>query len=365
MPETLVNIVTESWRVLGQMSPYLLFGFLVAGVLSVCIPPQWVERHLGGRGLGPVLKASLFGVPLPLCSCGVIPVSASIRRHGASRASTTAFLLSTPQTGADSIAVTYALLGPIFAIFRPIAALLTGLIGGYLVQFWGEPDQIKEINDAGEAPCEEACCAGKSRQGILRRALRYGFVTLPRDIGLALLVGILLAGVISALIPPDHLEAYLGGGVLSILLLMAAGVPVYVCATASVPIAAGFMHMGASPGAALAFLIAGPATNAATFTTIWKLLGRGTATIYIVTVAASALGCGLLLDWLIPMAEKTLPVLSDQAHAHPTDSWWFQAGAIVLLVVLASSYLLERHDGRHDNNISKAKSVANCCEHDK
>ena len=117
-----VSIVQESWLVLGQMAPYLLFGFLAAGVLSVCISPESVERHLGGRGFGPVLKAALLGVPLPLCSCGVIPVAASLRRHGASRAATTSFLLSTPQTGVDSIAVTYALLGPVFAVFRPVAA---------------------------------------------------------------------------------------------------------------------------------------------------------------------------------------------------------------------------------------------------
>ena len=134
----LANVASESWLVLGQMAPYLLFGFLVAGILSVCFSPQWIERHLGRRGFGPVLKASLFGVPLPLCSCGVIPVTASIRRHGASRAAAVSFLLSTPQTGADNIALIYGLLGPVFAVFSPIVALTTGLLGGGLVHLFGE-----------------------------------------------------------------------------------------------------------------------------------------------------------------------------------------------------------------------------------
>jgi len=344
MYDIIINIITESWQVLGQMSPYLLFGFLVAGVLSVCISPRWVERHLGGRGLGPVLKASLFGVPLPLCSCGVIPVSASIYRHGASRAATTAFLLSTPQTGVDSIAVTYALLGPMFAIFRPIAALLTGLIGGGIVQFLGEPNEIDVGDESKPAPCTEACCAGKTGRSALLRVLHYGFVILPRDIGLALLVGILIAGAMAAIVPQDHLAAYIGGGVLSILLLMAAGVPVYVCATASVPIAAGFMHMGASPGAALAFLIAGPATNAAAFTTIWKLLGRRTAVLYIITVAVSAFGCGLLLDGLVPMLKESLPTPGSSTHAHLESGWLSHVWAITLMVVLALAYLMGRAD---------------------
>ena len=338
------DIITESWQVLGQMAPYLLLGFLVAGVLSVYVSPAWVERHLGGRGFGPVLKASLFGVPLPLCSCGVIPVSASIHRHGASRAATTSFLLSTPQTGVDSIAVTYALLGPVFAIFRPVAALITGLVGGGLVQSFGGQGEADATKKSEPPSCTDACCTGQHEQSIFLRVLRYGFVTLPRDIGLALLVGIVIAGAMAVLVPQDSLNAYIGGGLLSILLMMAAGVPVYVCATASVPIAAGFMHMGASPGAALAFLIAGPATNAATFTTIWKVLGRRTAILYLVTVAASAIACGLVLDWLVPTMQAVMPTLDSHVHATAEGGWFYHTGAVVLLAVLAFSYW---STGRH------------------
>jgi len=179
MLDVAAKTILASWLVLGEMAPYLLLGFLVAGVLSVSISPQWVERRLGKPGLGPVFAASLFGVPLPLCSCGVIPVSASIRRHGASRAATTAFLLSTPQTGVDSIAITYALLNPVFAVFRPIAALLTGVLGGFLVQLFGEPEKTDPADESKPGACTEACCKGPHQQNVIVRALHYGFVTLP------------------------------------------------------------------------------------------------------------------------------------------------------------------------------------------
>ncbi len=361
--DIVAGIITASWQVLGQMSPYLLFGFLVAGALAVWVSPEWVERHLGRRGLGPVFKASLFGVPLPLCSCGVIPVSASLRRHGASRAATTAFLLSTPQTGVDSIAVTYALLGPVFAVFRPIAALLTGFVGGGLVQVLGEAGGTGSTKDSGPAACTEACCAERHEGGVLFRALRYGFLTLPRDIGPALLVGIIIAGAMAALVPQGLLNAYVGRGVLSILLLMAAGVPVYVCATASVPIAAGFMHIGASPGAALAFLIAGPATNAATFTTVWKVLGRQTAILYLATVAASAITCGLALDRLVPAVAAALPQLDSHAHAAEAGGLFYHAAAVVLLVVLAFSYrATPRHRAGKETVEKEPSKVANAAD---
>jgi uncharacterized membrane protein YraQ (UPF0718 family)/copper chaperone CopZ len=365
MYDILAKIITEGWLVLGQMAPYLLLGFLVAGALSVFISPEWVERHLGGRGLGPVLKASLFGIPLPLCSCGVIPVSASIYRHGASRAATTSFLLSTPQTGVDSIAVTYALLGPVFTIFRPVAALITGLVGGGLVQIFDDSSGRSATDESKSPSCGDACCTENHEQSVLLRMLRYGFVTLPRDIGVALLVGILIAGVMAAFVPQNALNAYIGGGLLSILLLMAAGVPIYVCATASVPIAVGFMHMGASPGAALAFLIAGPATNAAAFTTIWKVLGRRTAILYLITVAASAIAFGILFDWLVPKVQAAMPVLGSHAHATVEGGWFYHAGAIVLLAVLAFSYWSTSHHKSSAKEANGGEADAGASAHER
>jgi uncharacterized membrane protein YraQ (UPF0718 family) len=344
--ETVINIITESWKVLAQMSPYLLFGFLIAGILSIYLSPRWVERHLGGHGFSPILKASLFGVPLPLCSCGVIPVSASIHKHGAGKPATTAFLLSTPQTGIDSIAVTYALLGPIFAIFRPITALVSGLIGGFLVQAFDKKEVTKSTSQNDNDRCTNECCSATKKKHRIWLALEHGFITLPRDIGKALLLGVLIAGIIAGLIKPNQLETILGSGVISILLLMAAGVPLYVCATASVPIAAGFIYMGASPGAALAFLIAGPATNAATFTTLWKVLGKRTALLYLLTVALSAVGFGLLLNLIVPWAETAIPFAAGQAHHHEQLSLWSHAAAIVLLAVVGISIYGRKSENR-------------------
>ncbi len=349
--DLILRIAAASWAVLVEMAPYLLLGFAVAGLLSVLISPRWVERHLGDRGLGQVFKASLFGVPLPLCSCGVIPVGASLRRHGAGKGATTAFLLSTPQTGVDSIAVTYALLGPFLAVVRPVAALLTGFVGGGLVWAFARGDDDKTPTEDPAAACEDEgeCCdvpeIGERR--TLVEGLRYGLVTLPRDIGRALVVGILLSGLISALVEPRALEGLLGGGFWPLLAAMAVGVPLYVCATASTPIALSLIHAGLSPGAALVFLITGPATNAATLTTLWRVLGRRAMVIFLATVAAGALATGLVVDGLVA-AEVVGPaamvpaggVVTGHEHhgAEGGIGWWFgQSCAVLLILVLANA----------------------------
>ncbi len=284
------------WDTLREMAPFLLFGFFVAGVLSVFIQPETVEHHLGGSGFKQVLKAALFGVPLPLCSCGVIPVGASLRRHGASAGATTSFLISTPQTGVDSIMVTLSLLGPVFAIFRPIVSFVSGVFGGTLVNVFGSEQKSPNANGP---VCVGECCTGAPGQNRFLRAIRYGFITLPRDINKALIIGVVVAGLIAAVVPDDYFSAILGGGILSMLVMMLVGIPIYVCATASVPIAAALIMKGVSPGAALVFLMTGPATNAATISTVWKTMGRRAAGLYLGTVAGASILAGLLLDMVI------------------------------------------------------------------
>ena len=324
------SIIIDLWATIAEMSPYLLFGFFVAGILSVFVSQRLVERHLGGKGLWPLVKASLFGIPLPLCSCGVIPVSMSLRKHGASRGATISFLLSTPQTGADSILVTLSLLGPVFAVFRPFAAFATGIFGGALVNFFGENVQ----HDSGPAPakCTDECCGGKET-GKLTRGLKYGFVTLPRDIGRAMLIGLVLAAVISVLVPDDFLAEKLrmGKGILPMVVMMLLGIPVYVCATASVPVAAALIAKGLTPGAALVFLMTGPATNAAAFATIWKGLGPRTALTYIITVAGCALAAGILLDYAAGGAD--FDVASKAGWMLP--AYVKHISAVTLLAILA------------------------------
>ncbi|MFC1682680.1 SO_0444 family Cu/Zn efflux transporter [Candidatus Zixiibacteriota bacterium] len=329
MIEVLVQIVSEFWLVLSEMAPYLLFGFFVAGLLSVLISAETVERHLGGRGVWPIVKATLFGIPLPLCSCGVIPVAASLRQHGANRSATTAFLLSTPQTGVDSIMVTFSLLGPIFALFRPLAAFVTGLLGGSLVGLMESDDAAREAISG----CTDECCSAESRGGRLTRIVRYGFVTLPKDIGKALLIGLLIAGLISALIPNDYLSGLLGAGIGAMIIMMLLGIPVYVCATASVPVAAALIAKGVSPGAALVFLMTGPATNAAAITTIWKIMGKRTASIYLLTVAITALASGLFLDYIFQIQGAT--TVASMPGMLPE---FIKTGsAVMLLAVLAAA----------------------------
>ncbi|MFH0964953.1 MAG: SO_0444 family Cu/Zn efflux transporter [Planctomycetota bacterium] len=332
MLELLLRILADAWNTLCDMSPYLLFGFAVAGVLSVLISPETIERHLGGAGLGSVIKSSIFGVPLPLCSCGVIPVAASLRRHGASPAATAAFLLSTPQTGVDSILVTLSLLGPLLAVYRPVAALATGILGGWLVSL-----VTSRYEGAAPVPsrCTDACCVNPTNRSKLSRALRYAFLTLPQDIAKPLLAGLLVAGMITALVPAQSIPPALAGGLLGMILMMLVGIPVYVCATASVPIAAALIMKGVSPGAALVFLMTGPATNAATIATVWKIMGRRVAVVYLAVVAASALAAGLLLDHIVAVA--AIPPFQPLQEALPYGVK--VVAAVALLAVLAGSIL--------------------------
>jgi uncharacterized membrane protein YraQ (UPF0718 family) len=289
------NVLLDFWNTTLEMSPYLLFGFFMAGLLSAFISRRFVETHLGGRGLLSVIKASIFGVPLPLCSCSVIPVSMSLRRHGATKGSTISFLLSTPQTGMDSIFVTFSLLGPVFAVFRPVIAFITGIVGGALVDTFahGTSEALPPLQEH-----ETAVNVSENFAHRLSRGLRYGFVTLPRDIGRAVLLGLFLAALISAFVPDNFFADKLGTGILPLFVMMFAGIPVYVCATASVPVAAAMILKGLTPGAAFVFLMTGPATNAATIVTIWKVLGKSVALIYLTTVAGVAVLSGLLLDFL-------------------------------------------------------------------
>ncbi len=289
-----------TWDVAAQMAPYLLFGFAAAGVLHVAIPTTWVARHLGGGGWPPVVKAALVGVPLPLCSCGVIPVATSLRRQGASRGAVAAFLMSTPQTGVDSILVTWGLLGPVIAIVRPIAAFLSGVLVGLVVGFKPAPPP-----DPGEASSNAPPSTQPPRW---QRALRHGLITLPRDIGRELIVGLVIAGLFGAIIPPNLFADRIPAGWPSMLLMLAVGIPIYVCSTASVPIALGLIRAGISPGAAMVFLITGPATNAATLTTLGRILGPRSTVAYLASLVLTALATGAVLDlWVLPAFPDAAP----------------------------------------------------------
>ncbi len=354
----ILNFLAETWRVAEAMAPYLVFGFFAAGILRIFISPEWLRRHMGGKGLTPVIKAVLFGAPLPLCSCGVLAVTASLRQQGAGRAAATGFLLSTPQTGVDSIIATWGLLGPLMALVRPILAVISGITGGILVSRFGEQDEPAPAGDAcpGDTGSDTgcgSCCAGESNiQGKsardvssaqddsalpfpvrLRQGLYYGLVTLPSDLAKPLVTGIFIAGLISALVPPNALSPWIGGGPLAMLVMIAVGIPLYVCATASIPIAISFMHMGASPGAALAFLVAGPATNAATLAVLWKMMGKRTTLLFLLTVCLTALLGGLAYDALSAAVPAVMVPAGGHVHQHENHSGGWEWIFVVLLLI--------------------------------
>lgn len=309
MMELALVIVARCWDLLSDMAPYVLLGFAAAGALSVWLPQGLVERHLGGgRRLWPVFKAALAGIPIPLCCCGVIPLAASLRRRGAGRGPTTAFLISTPQTGVDSILVTYSLLGPIFAALRPLTALASGVLGGILVaavEKRGVPSSvISNDNDvAASSPpacacgCGAACPAAGPPPSKIKGALQYGFGELPQDLARPFVLGLLAAGALAALLPPNFFQDYLGQGLASMSLMLVVGAPLYICATAAVPLAAAFLAKGLSPGAVLVFLMAAPATNLATMALVWKIMGSRTLFCYLAAVALAALAAGYGTDF--------------------------------------------------------------------
>ncbi|GAB4276991.1 MAG: SO_0444 family Cu/Zn efflux transporter [Deferrisomatales bacterium] len=287
--------VGESWHILVESAPYLLFGFLAAGLLHGFVSTGYVERHLGQSRIGSVVKAALFGIPLPLCSCGVLPAALGLRKKGASKGATLSFLVSTPETGVDSIALTYALMDPLMTVFRPLAAFVTAVLAGVSENLFG-----RGAAAAPGAPTPSCGCGDAPAQGPLlgrvREGLRYAFVDLLGELAPWLGAGILLAGLISAWVPEEVVGAYLGEGLTPLLVMLAVGIPLYICATASTPIAAALVLKGLSPGAALVFLLAGPATNVASLTALSRTLGPGATGRYLAAIAVGALGMGLGVD---------------------------------------------------------------------
>ena len=329
--ELLLNILNEIWLVTVSMAPYLLFGFLMAGILSVLISKDYVRKHLGGPGWRGSLKAALVGVPMPICSCGVIPLAASLRKHGASRGATASFLASTPQTGVDSLMITYALLGWVFAVFRAVVAFLSGIICGTAVSLMSEEETEKP------ADCEDECCKPND-QNIVKRMLAYGFLTLPRDISRAVVLGIILSGILSGIIPENFFAERLGDSPLAMLAMLVIGIPLYVCSSASVPIALAFIKAGISPGAALVFLITGPATNAATLTTLWKIIGKKQLVVFLITLSLCALVAGFLMNFFTP----TFGIDEQVCQKTCCGGWLDYAWTALLLLILAKGILPER-----------------------
>lgn len=323
---------------MAEMAPYLLFGFFVAGVLYAFVPGRFYRNHLSHPGAWAVIKAALIGVPLPLCSCGVLPTAVSLHRNGASRGASTSFLIATPQTGVDSIAATYSLLGPAFAIIRPVAALVTAFIGGMLVN--REDKACKDCCDM-EVDTIDAP-ASNSFIGKIKDALRYGFVDMIQNIGKWLIIGLVIAAAITVFIPDGFFTFFAKYPLVSMIAVVIVAVPMYVCSTGSIPIALSLMLKGLSPGAAFVLLMAGPAANFASIIIVSKSLGKKAAAIYLGTIIIGAIVIGMCIDYLMPRDWFTMPMVAGQANCH-LNVGLFPGVCSVLLIILLINALIKKY----------------------
>lgn len=341
-----------------EMSPYLLLGFLIAGLMHAFIPGWLYSRYLSQPNMKSVALAALMGVPLPLCSCGVIPTAMSLRREGASKGATTSFLIATPQTGVDSIFATYSLMGLPFAIVRPIVALVTALFGGMMVNLT-EGEQGAGV----VTPCSNTDTAHDDQRphtllARLGEALRYAFLDMMADIGKWLVVGLVVAGLITVFVPDSFFEVFRDNSFASMLLVLCIAVPMYVCATGSIPVAVALMMKGLTPGAGLVLLMAGPACNMASMLVINKVMGRRTLVTYLASIVLGAIGFGLAIDHLLPTEWFVSELVSRHACCAEPHSWFAIACSILLALLLANALICQRwfghlmhhhHDNENDN----------------
>jgi len=401
----------ELWMILTESSVWLLFGFLLAGIVHVLVPREWMLKHLGGKGIVPIAKASLLGIPLPLCSCAVIPVAAGLRERGASKGASAAFAISTPQTGEESIPLTWGLFGPFFALARPVIAVFTGLLAGVLIDLTHrnetevKSDSIEDPNaiglsitnadDAGAvvaqtdmkatgsccsskpAPAGESCCSSEPKPaggsccssspqktglgfgGSTKEAIRHGFGVMLVDLAMWLAVGLVMAAIIGAAVPQGWFEEHVGSGLLPKLVMLVVGIPLYICATSSTPLAFSLVVAGLSPGAALVLLLSGPATNVATMSWLIKDLGMKALVIYLGVIAVVALGAGILFDAffqgyvsLATMAEK---------HEHGMGGFGYKEVAAVIFIMLMAWALGKRFGKWLDAHRIGANASGGCC----
>jgi len=393
-----LNWIESYWDALvmmtAEMAPYLLLGFFIAGLLHTFVPHTLYSKHLAPRNMKSVVKAAAIGIPLPLCSCGVIPTTVSLRKEGASHGACTSFLIATPQTGVDSIAATYSLMGLPFAVIRPLAALFTAMFGGWLVNKFGRPtpDPSREGGETcGEKHCcchheeeehEEHCCCHEHEEPAplphgrgwwegLRQALDYAFVDMMQDVGKWLIVGLLIAALITVAVPNEWLAALHDYKLLNMLIVLAVAIPMYVCATGSIPIAVSLMAKGLTSGAALVLLMAGPAVNSASILVIGKVFGKRTLWLYLLSIVIGAVLFGLGIDYLLPQEWFAVQAgfANDEHCAHGLSVMdWVWVAALMLLLINAF-WQMHRHGHScecchdHDHNHEAHEHEAHCHEH--
>jgi uncharacterized membrane protein YraQ (UPF0718 family)/copper chaperone CopZ len=338
MLDFMVGFLKEFITILSEMAPYLLLGFLIAGILHASVSEKTIQKYFGGNKYASSVNAAIFGVPLPLCSCGVIPTGMSLYKNGASKGSTVSFLISTPQTGADSILVTYSLLGLPFAVIRPIVAFITGVIGGIITSSVSEKSDSEQNQVQNPVNLKQLTWKQK-----IVDVFHYGFVEFLQDISKWLIIGLILAAAISALIPDDFFAGLGLSPILQMLIVLVFSVPLYICATASVPLAAVLILKGISPGAALVLLMAGPATNAATITIIGKVMGKRVLFSYLGTIVIGALLFGLIIDYFLPVSWFLVTDTGHLMHHHEAIPQVFKYASAIILSGLIIYGFLEKY----------------------
>ena len=319
----ILNAIIDLWT---SMAPYLLLGMFIAGILHVFIGTDFITRHLGKNNLGSIIKASLFGVPLPICSCGVIPVAASLKKEGASKSATLSFLVSTPTTGADSILASYSLLGPLFAIFRPLAAFISGITIGLLNFILNREPQEKVLENHKHSKNE------LSTKKKIIEVLKYGFVELAEDIGKWLIIGVVIGGILTVAIPPELIEKFLPYQWMHFIVMLIIALPLYVCATGSIPIAAAILQMGFSPGAALVFLITGPATNTVTLSFVRSELGKKSFYLYLISIIGIAILAGVIFNYVFALLGANINIISPHGE-HVNNTLRIVTGIILAILI--------------------------------
>lgn len=357
----LTAILNESWQLLRESSIYILFGLLIGGLLKTFLSPTYVARHLGKGRFMSVFKAALFGIPIPLCSCGVLPAAASLKKQGANNGATTAFLISTPESGVDSISITWALLDPIMTLARPLSAFITAFVAGISENLIHRPKPPGLIM-ADQGSAENSCCDNTERQSTLKKimaGMNYAAKEIWGDLAGWFFVGILLAGMISALIPDDMIAHWLGGGLSSMLLMLLFGIPLYICATASTPIAAAFILKGVSPGAALVFLLVGPATNITSLSVLIGILGKRATILYLISISVVSVICGLLVDQLYnTLAISAQASVGQAGEIMPEMA---EIGATILLIALSIPLLFNWAKNHFNPNASGCGCSSDSC----
>ncbi|MFI3265775.1 MAG: SO_0444 family Cu/Zn efflux transporter [Rikenellaceae bacterium] len=342
--------LNELLGILNAMSPYLLLGFLIAGLFHVYIPKVAFSKYLSKKGFKSVFLSALFGVPLPLCSCGVIPTAMSLKKEGASDGATVSFLIATPQTGVDSILATYGVLGLPFAIIRPIVALVVGVVGGLFV------DKFSYVENVGIQPQSTSCSTSRGKKLTFVDVFKYGFVDMLQDLGGWLTVGLVIAAAITAFVPSSIFEVLSDHYVLNILVVLLLSVPMYICSTGSIPIALSLLMMGISPGAALVFLMAGPATNVAALAVVKKVLGVRTTVLYLLSIILGAICFAVLIDFALPVEWFTsrLTAMGSCSHGEGGAVWWHIASTVLFVALLVNAYVMKlRHGHSHSHDIEE------------